>query len=417
MLCRRAIGVLVVSVLVCLVPGAEARTLEEILKDKGVITAEDYAEATRAATLAYYRPGKGMAIESADGNYRAQIGGYAQLLYRYTDKDGQAANTSDFDIRRFKLQLKGHLVNRKFGYKFQGEMASGFKTEDAYLNYRFGSVLVLQGGQFKPPQARQELTSASRQLFPDRSLANDTFNLGRDQGVQVAGSFADKRVQYRLGVFNGNGPNAKNPDNHHMYAGRLDINPLGAFRMDEAGFPPKKALLNLGASFAYNTVTGDDVGGKFDKDSDVLDRALNFDDIDKATFVAAYGNKIDLLLLTANAHFKWAGFTFAGEYYTLNVDPDLGEDWSADGFYLQAGCQVLPRTLELAVRYAAIESDRRTATRLVSAEFDKSETQLGVNYYFNENLAKLQADLTFVKDDLVSNGDDVVFRLQAQFNY
>ncbi|ORJ60452.1 hypothetical protein B5V00_07755 [Geothermobacter hydrogeniphilus] len=402
----------------CLTPAARARTLEDILKDKGVITAEDYAEATRNPALAYYQPGKGMTIETADGNYKAQIGGYAQLIYRYSDYDDSARNNkSDFDIRRFKIQLKGHLVNRKFGYKFQGEMAGGFKTEDAYLNYKFGAPLVLQGGQFKPPQARQELTSASRQLFPDRSLANDTFNFGRDQGIQIAGSFKHKLLQYRVGVFNGNGPNISNPDNHLMYNGRIDINPLGSFKMNEAGFPPQKALLNLGASFSYNTVTGDDVGSNFDKDNDVLDKALNLDAMTKAEFTTAYGKDLKVQVMTANINYKWSALTMAGEYYAMNADPEIGEDWDADGYYLQAGYQVLPQTLEVGVRYAAIDSDSKTATRQVSAEFDKSETQVGVNYYFNKHLAKLQTDLTFVQDDLKNNGDDVVFRMQAQFYY
>lgn len=402
----------------CLVTGAEARTLEEILKDKGVITAEDYAEASKTSNLAYYKPGKGMTMQTADGNYKAHIGGYAQLIYRFTDYDDSAkSNKSDFDIRRFKIQLKGNLVSKQFIYKFQGDVSSGFRTEDVYLGYLYNQHLKLHVGQFKPAQARQELTSAAKQLFPERSLANDYFNLGRDQGLQLSGSCLSKVIEYRLGVNNGNGPNTSNPDDNHMWTGRLDVNPLGAFKRDETGFAVKKPLLNLGSSFSFNTVSGDDVGGDFNKDNDVLDKALNLDGLDKATFTANYGDEMEVLVLTANAHFKWSVLTLAGEYYTMNADPDKGEDWDADGYYLQAGYQVLPDTLEVGVRYSAVDSDTATATKLVSAEFDKTETQLGVNYYFKKHLAKLQADLTFVNDDLKTNGDDTVFRLQAQFYY
>ena len=72
------------------------------------------------------------------------------------------------------------------------------------------------------------------------------------------------------------------------------------------------------------------------------------------------------------------GASFAGEYYALNADPDLGSDWDADGYYLQAGYQVLPKQLELGVRYSAVKSTDANA----SATFDKHETQFGVNYYF-----------------------------------
>jgi len=392
---------------------AQARTLEEILKDKGVITAEDYAEANKSGQVAY-TPGKGLTASSADGTSKMHIGGYAQLIYRYTDFDAPGKDPkSDFDIRRFKLVVDGNVFSKNFGYRLQGDVSSGWRTEDVYIKYTFAPVLTLQGGQYKPPQARQELTGAGKQLFPERSLANDTFNLGRDQGIQAAGSFADKLVEYRLGLFNGNGPNTSNPDDNHMVAGRIDINPLGAYAMDEAGWPVEKPLINLGASFAWEKVTGADVGGNFNTDNDVLDVALGLDAFDAASFAAAYGDDLTWLLWTANLNATWLGATFAAEYYALNADPQLGSDWDADGYYVQAGYQVIPNKLELGVRYAAIESTEANA----SAKFDKSETQFGANYYFAKHGLKLQSDITLVSDDLAANRDDTVFRLQAQFYY
>jgi len=412
-------GVLSVPILalavMAMVSTAQAKSIEEILKEKGVITAEEYQEAVKQKSLASYRPGQGITVESADGNYKAQIGGYAQLIYRYTDFDSQAKDdTSDFDIRRFKLVMQGNLFTKNFGYKFQGDISSGFVTEDAYLNYKLGAPLTVQVGQFKPPQSRQELTGAGKQLFPERSLANDTFNLGRDQGVQAAGSFAEKLVEYRLGVFNGNGPNKSNPDNRHMVTGRLDLNPLGEVKMDEAGWPSDKPLVNVGGSFAWNKVGANDVGSGFDRDNDVMDVALGLDSFTTpAAFTAVYGSDLAWLLWTANLNATWMGATFAAEYFDLNADPDLGDDWDADGYYVQAGYQVIPKKLELAARYSEIKSDDANA----SALFDKSETQFGVNYYFDKHNLKLQTDYTMVEDDLVDNNDDNIFRLQGQFYF
>jgi len=408
-------GFCVVALLICSWPTdqAQARTLEEILKDKGVITAEDYAEANKGAQVVY-TPGKGLTATSADGSSKLKIGGYAQLIYRYTDFDDSAKDPrSDFDIRRFKLQIQGNVFSKNFGYKFQGDLKDGFVTEDAYLKYKFAPELTLQVGQFKPAQARQELTSASRQLFPERSLANDTFNLGRDQGLQAAGSFADKLVEYRLGINNGNGPNTSNVDGQHMFTGRIDVNPLGATKMDEAGWPGDKPLVNVGGSFAWEEVTGSDVGSNFSRDNDVMDVALGLDALDAATFTATYGSDLTWLLWTANLNATWMGATFAAEYYNLNADPALGGDWDAEGYYVQAGYQVIPKKLELGVRYAAIESTDANA----SASFDKSETQLGANYYFAKHSLKLQSDITLVEDELAADKDDAIFRLQAQFSY
>lgn len=407
-------GILLVGLAVLLIPGrSEAKTIEEILRDKGVITAAEYKAATEGKGHVQYQAGKGLTAVSADGNSSLHLGGWAQLLYRFTDYDAPDKDSqSDFDIRRFKLVLKGNLLSKNFGYKFQGDVSDGFRTEDVFVNYRFCAPLTLQIGQFKPPQARQELTSAARQLFPERSLANDTFNLGRDRGLQAAGSFAGKKLQYRLGIFNGNGPNTSNPDNHHLYAGRIDFNPLGAYTMDEAGWPGQGPLLNIGCSLAYEKISSADVGSGFNTDDDVMDVALNLDQYtNPGDFTTKYGRDLDWLLGTANLNASWLGAGFAAEYYHLKAAPSLGADWKAHGYYIQASYQVLPEKLELAARYTEVKSTDANA----SANFDKSQTQLGVNYYFYRHLAKLQSDITWVNDKWKSNQDDTIVRLQAQF--
>ena len=398
--------------------GSEASSLADSLKEKGVITSAEYQQAIKDQPIVSYQAGKGLSVASADGNSKLQIGGYAQLLYRFTDTDAQGKdNQSDFDIRRFKLVLHGTLFSKKFGYRFQGDLSNGFRTEDVFVNYRFGVPLTVQAGQFKPPQARQELTGAGKQLFPERSMANDTFNLGRDRGVQAAGSFAGKLVEYRAGIFNGNGPNTHNADANHMFAARIDMNPLGAYAMDEAGWSADNPLLDLGASAAWEKVTSADVGSAFNKDNDVLGKALALENLNAAGFTAAYGKDLTWLLWTANLDATWKGAVFASEYYHLNADPQLGQGWNASGYYVQGGYQIVPDTLELAVRYTAVKSDSATATRLVSAVFDKAQTQFGVNYYFRRHLAKLQADYTTVDDRRGAGKNDRIVRLQAQFYY
>jgi phosphate-selective porin len=417
--CRTTgLGLLAAALLTLCPAAGEAASLADILKEKGVITSAEYQQATKDQPTVSYQAGKGLTVASADGNSKLQIGGYAQILYRLTDTDAQDKdNQSNFNIRRFKLVLQGTLFSDNFGYRFQGDVSSGFRTEDVFFNYKFGAPLIVQVGQFKPPQARQELTGAGKQLFPERSLANDTFNLGRDQGVQAAGSFAGKLIEYRAGIFNGNGPNTSNPDANHMIAGRIDVNPLGAYAMDEAGWPRDKPLLNLGASAAWEKVTAADVGSAFSTDDDVMDVALNLDGLTSAGFTAAYGKDLTWLLWTANLNATWLGASFASEYYHLGASPQLGQSWSAHGYYVQGGYQIVPDTLELAVRYTAVKSDSTTATRLVSAVFDKAQTQFGVNYYFRKHLAKLQADFTTVDDHHSANKNDGIVRLQAQFYY
>jgi hypothetical protein len=221
------------------------------------------------------------------------------------------------------------------------------------------------------------------------------------------------------GVFNGNGPNTGNRETEHMYAARIDVNPFGEYSMDEAAWVQKDTTksfredlrFNIGASVATETMVAADAGN-VSGDNDVLDRALNIDGINGAAFTAAFGDELDWTLWTANLHARVKGFTFGGEYYSMNAEPAIGADWDADGFYVQAAFQVIPSTLELAARYSAIESTDATAP--ANARFDQSETQVGLNYYFKKHNAKLQADYTLVSNDLQDNRDDNIFRLQAQ---
>ena len=55
------------------------------------------------------------------------------------------------------------------------------------------------------PFGRQELTSSGSQQFVDRSLVSNEFAKGRDMGVQVWGLALATELDWRLGVFNGNG--------------------------------------------------------------------------------------------------------------------------------------------------------------------------------------------------------------------
>ena len=384
---------------------AEAKTLEEILRDKGIITEEDYKEAVKKNDLAYYRPGRGITLESRDGKYTAHIGGRLQVRYTYTDVDAPGAeNDSDFNIQRMRVTMRGSVYNPNIYYQWQHDFggSGGATLKDAVLGYKFMNELSLQAGQFKAPTSRQQLTSSGSQMFVDRSLADETFNLGRDRGLMAKGAFAGNLVEYMAGVFNGNGENRSNREDKHLWALRVDVNPLGKFDMDEPSFNEPKPLLNLGASYAVQTLVAADTGNV---NSRLLTRAVRLADL-----ALAAGEEADISTATLNAHFKWLGLSAAAEYSMANIDPDGKSDWDADGYYLQAGYQIIPETFELALRYSAIDSTDAAAL----TKFDQNEFQIAAGYYYKKHRAKIQADYTIHKDDLVQNRDDNIFRVQAQ---
>jgi phosphate-selective porin OprO/OprP len=384
----------------------EAKTLEEILREKGVITEEDYQEAIKDNALASYELGKGLTVQTRDGKFLANVGGRLQVRFTYEDFDDSSVdNDASFSIRRMKLWLQGNAFNENLFYKFQAEFGSGSgELQDAYMGYTFAEPFELTIGQMKPPQARQELTSSAKQLFVDRSLANDTFDVGRDIGVAAAGSFAGHLVDYMIGGFNGNGPNEPNVGDDFMFAVRLDINPLGQFKMDEVSFDEEQPLLNIGGSFISSNFVADAAAADdISTDNEIWDQVLD------ETFSVTFGDKLDYELYTANLNLLWRGANFAAEYYYLHADPDDGSSFHADGYYIQGGYMVIPATLELAARYSAINSGGGAPN-----PFDEQQYQFGINYYYAKHNAKVQADYTHVNNDEVSNADDNIYRIQAQ---
>jgi hypothetical protein len=92
-------------------------------------------------------------------------------------------------------------------------------------------------GQFKVPFGRQELTADTAQQFVDRSIVSAEFEKGRDQGLQVWGLLAGNRLEYRAGVFDGNGRGkATNDNTKYQLDARVTFQPWGDAKYSEGDF-------------------------------------------------------------------------------------------------------------------------------------------------------------------------------------
>ena len=72
---------------------AGAKTIEEVLKEKGVITEAEYKEATASRPTAYV-PGKGFTFTSPEKNFQLTLGGRGQFFYQFLDKDTARTSAS-----------------------------------------------------------------------------------------------------------------------------------------------------------------------------------------------------------------------------------------------------------------------------------------------------------------------------------
>ncbi|HEY3309670.1 MAG TPA: hypothetical protein VGJ93_14550 [Desulfuromonadaceae bacterium] len=81
----------------------------------------------------------------------------------------------------------------------------------------------------------------------------------------------------------------------------------------------------------------------------------------------------------------------------------------AHGFYAQTGYLVIPKHLELAIRYSWMDPNRDSITSDL-----RSELTGAISYYFDRHNLKLQGDISNTHDQSTSFSDDMTYRGQAQ---
>ncbi len=398
----------------------QARTLEEILKEKGVITEADFKEATATKPVAY-RLGKGFTFTSADERFQLTIGGRGQFQYQYVDKDdvnGPASDISVWKVRRFKVTLGGYALTRDLTYEVQMNVAKSGTAqmlESAWVNYRFVEEAQLQAGQFKIPFARQELTSDGAQQFVDRSNAVDTFKPSYDIGAMMSGKAAAGKLAYNAGVFNGTGQGGTRTNNSGAWAARVVASPFGEMRYSEADLENTPSpLVALGADYFANTLKRNSNTTFLDTTSSTPPYAGSSGWLGKAAAdntIFDSTERVDIDSYGFDAAFKWRGLSAQAEYFAGKAEGrNSGRTVRSRGYYGQAGYFLLPKHLEVAARYSFVDPNR-SRSRDVQVEVTG-----GVSYYFEGHNLKVQGDYTNIHIQHAAGQptDDKQLRVQAQ---
>jgi hypothetical protein len=349
---------------------------------------------------ASYGIGKGITVETEDNRFKVSLYNRFQGRYTYTNvPDGEDEST--FRVRRMKTTFEGHAFDPTLSFKLQANWADpGPELEDALLNWRPRAYAGVQGGQYKVPFDRQQLTSSGAQQFVDRSIASDYFTLARDQGVMLTGSwFGEKNdlLEWNGGVFNGNGLNRQlNDGSGQLWDGRLLFMPLGKFdyyvESDVADTPEPR--LGVGVAGAYN-----------DEAQDTDDAARIFGSNRLGSFFEPDQGPFDIGQSTADVHFKWRGLSAVGDYFWAEVDPATGASRSGHGYNFQTGYFILPKRVEAAFRVSGVD---------VHDEFDQREIGGAIGYFFLAHNLKIQADVRDIRNDPVDAGSDHTLEFRAQ---
>lgn len=383
----------ILAALLLLAPSiSHAKTLEDLLVEKGVISKGEAKEATGNAPAKVYYNG-GTRVDFADAGFTTKINTLIQTRYTFFDGDEDIGdhNVSSFDVERAKLYITGNALHEEFSYALVSQFAGeGAHLDDAWLRWNGCDWFSVQMGQWKTGVSRQFVSGDQNLQFADRSIASEYFDLGRQAGAMVTTSLMDGALTLGAGIYNGEsdgeGQNASGVDTKHTGILNARYNVMGKQDPYVEGDIDwtEEAALNVGAAYGhanYNRTTG--------------------------TGDAAFLNDTGADIVNIDANFKYMGLGISGEYYVANVNPDVGEDQSPQGFYVQAGYFLKPKTLEVAARYALIDCDDGKAGGVCGAGLDSiNEAGVSVNYHWWKNQLKAQLGYDLVSYDVLGDGDN-----------
>ena len=299
-----------------------------------------------------------------------------------------------FRIRRFKTKFDGWIYTKDLTFELQLNWPdTANPLEDANLDYDLtgGKKLFrLKAGQFKAPFSHQQLTSSGNQQLVDRSILDSAFAPARQIGLQVWGQVGPETVpdfvDWRFGVFNGNGRTVSANDNDDFeYVGRVMVSPWGSVGYSESNLE----AYDLRVSFA----------GEYNNNDTVVQPATGSrTGTDVETFGAA------VLVKAFKALFLY------GQYFSGESESAVGVESDRDGWLIQGGWLLTPKW-EIAGRFA--EFDPNTD----SDGNDQTEWRGGVSWYMNKHNWKIQADYGETKNEAAAattNRRLKEFRVQAQ---
>lgn len=289
-----------------------------------------------------------------------ELNAYTQVRYTQTDED-----MNEFRIRRARVGLKGEILKR-IDYVLQIDAAKSPVLLDAKVEITFSSHAKLTFGQFKVPFSLENLTSSSALDTINRSQTvenlcpgRDIRAQGRDIGVVLSGRFS--RIEYSLGVFNGEGSNRADTNEKKDLVARLGFSPFNFITFSLSHYQGKSTLF-VGDSVVDRDRTG-----------------------------------IDIFLVHEQISVK-------GEYIAAR-------DYQTDkyGWYIQGGYFLIPEKIQAIVRYNCYDANR-------DIQGDRNDViMLGLNWFFAKK-TKLQINYEHHQEGLTGTSENVILaQFQAGF--
>ena len=355
------------------------------------------------------RFGKGLInVFAKDSSWSSKVAFRYQTRYEGNYDLVDSDYTGRAFVRRARIKGNGFAFSPKITYKFEYDVANGYVL-DAVVKWNFTGNWTVWFGQTKLPGNIERVFSSQKLQLVDRSLFNSKFTLDRDAGAQLRHHFKLGNtflVREIFAVSQGEGLNDKSKSTGNGYTGRIELLPFGNFTKKGDYFAAdlkreKTPKLMLSATYDFNQ-------------NAMLSRGQKGDYL--------IGDLENLQTLFIDAHFKYQGFSFFGEYVdrkTSDGSPLLensfvdGESidecyYTGESINLQLG-YLMKNNWEIAGRYTNVNANDLYDNN------DLNQYTIGFSKYVVGHNLKVQTDFSYTTEQ--GENDKLLFRLQTEFNF
>ncbi len=356
---------------------------------------------------------KGFELRSADGNYKLQIQSRLQFRYSYpfdnnptSYSDFELAETQTFKINRARLKVGGNVFQKWIKFYWEYDFV-GSNLLDFRLMIEKFKFLKIKVGQWKIHYNRERIISSGKQQTVERSIITRPFTIDRQQGISIYGRLKGKGIadiNYWFSVLTGTGRGSRsNDDKNLMFMSRFQWNIFGReleftssdtkYHNKPTGLIAVAGVTNRSPYTRFSTSGGGQLEG----------------------FEAGEPGQYRVNQFLVETAFMHKGFSWQQEFHWKEINDKKNDAVTVLlGNYLQLGYffhylwNIIPKPLEVAFRYSNYNPDRNTASD------NHQEYSLNINWFFNDHLNKLTAEISYlnIQRYLNDTASDVRFRLQ-----
>ena len=354
------------------------------------------------------RFGKGLInVFAKDSSWSSKVAFRYQTRYEGNFDLEESDYSGRAFVRRARIKGNGFAFSPKVTYKFEYDVANGYVL-DAVVKWNFTGNWTLWFGQTKLPGNIERVFSSQKLQLVDRSLLNSKFTLDRDAGAQLRHHFKLGNtflVREIFAISQGEGLNQKPQSTGNGYTGRIELLPFGNFTKKGDYFASdlkreKNPKLILSATYDFNQDAMRSRGQKGDY---------------------LIGDLKSLQTLFIDAHFKYQGFSFFGEYVdrktsdgsalllgSLSNDGLLIDEsyYTGNSINLQLG-YLMNNNWEISGRYTTVNANEYNN--------DLNQYTIGFSKYVVGHNLKVQTDFSYTTEQ--GQNDQLLFRLQTEFNF